>query len=249
MTNSLSDRIALVTGGSRGIGRAIVERLAAEGARVAFTYNSSAAPAEELAESLGGPDRAMAVQCDVASGEQITALVERVLGAWGKIHILVNNAGITRDTLALRMSEADFNAVLATNLTGTFLMSKAVLRPMMGERWGRIINIASIVGLVGNPGQVNYVASKAGVIGLTKSLAQEVASRNILVNCIAPGYIRTDMTDKLNAEQQGRITEHIPLKRIGEGSDIAAMVAFLAGENASYITGQTFAIDGGLTMV
>lgn len=244
----LAGRVALVTGGARGIGRAIVERLVADGARVAFTYNSSSGPAEALAGELGA-DSAMAVQCDVADAGQVTAFVEKVLTAWGKIHILVNNAGITRDTLTLRMSEQDFEDVLRTNLTSAFLTTKAVLRPMMSERWGRIINLASVVALIGNPGQANYVASKAGLIGMTKSIAQEVASRNILVNCIAPGYIQSDMTAKLNEEQQGRIVSMIPLKRIGQGADIAAMAAFLASDDASYITGQVFAVDGGMTMV
>ncbi|MCC7438128.1 MAG: 3-oxoacyl-[acyl-carrier-protein] reductase [Armatimonadetes bacterium] len=243
----LEGRIAIVTGGSRGIGRAIVERLAAEGARVAFTYNNSPGPAAEIEAALGS-DRGMAIQCDVANPEQVGAMVEKVLTAWGKIHILVNNAGITKDTLMLRMSTEDFESVIRTNLTGTFVATKAVLRPMMGERWGRIINIASVVGLVGNPGQANYVASKAGVIGMTKAVAREVASRNILANCIAPGYIQTDMTAKLNEAQQAELTAQIPLKRIGQGGDVAALVAFLASDDAGYITGQTFAVDGGMTM-
>lgn len=244
----LAGRVALVTGGARGIGRAIVERFVAEGARVAFTYNSSADAAESLAAELGA-DAAMAVRCDVADAAQVAAFVEKVLTAWGKIHILVNNAGITKDTLALRMSEQDFEDVLRTNLTSAFLTTKAVLRPMMSERWGRIINLASVVALIGNPGQANYVASKAGLIGMTKSIAQEVASRNVLINCIAPGYIQSDMTAKLNEEQQGRIISMIPLKRIGQGADIAAMAVFLASDDASYITGQVFAVDGGMTMV
>jgi 3-oxoacyl-[acyl-carrier protein] reductase len=249
MTSSapLADRVAIVTGGARGIGRAIVERLVADGARVAFTYNSSPDAATALVEALGA-DRAMAIQCNVTDPDQINTLVEKVLGAWGKIHILVNNAGITKDTLVMRMSLTDFEDVVRTNLTGAFVAIKAVLRPMMGERWGRIINIASVVGLVGNPGQANYVASKAGLIGMTKSIAQEVASRNILVNCVAPGYIETDMTGKLNDAQREAILNHVPLKRIGQGDDIAAMVSFLASNDASYITGQVFAVDGGMTM-
>jgi 3-oxoacyl-[acyl-carrier protein] reductase len=247
-TGRLADRVAIVTGGARGIGRGIVERLVRDGARVAFTYNSSPDAANALVDSLGS-DRAMAVKCDVTRGEEVDALVENVGSAWGKIHILVNNAGITKDTLVMRMSREDFESVLTTNLTSAFLVSKAVLRPMMGERWGRIINIASIVGLVGNPGQANYVASKAGLIGMTKSMAREVASRNILVNCIAPGYIQTDMTAKLNESQQAELQNQIPLKRIGAPEDIAAMVSFLASDDASYITGQVFAVDGGMTMV
>ncbi|MDB5035992.1 MAG: 3-ketoacyl-(Acyl-carrier-protein) reductase [Chlorobi bacterium] len=244
----LAGRVAIVTGGARGIGKAIVERLVADGARVAFTCNSSPEAAEVLAGELGA-DRAMAVQCNVTSAEQINSLVEKVLTAWGKIHILVNNAGITKDTLVMRMSQQDFEDVLSTNLTGAFLMTKAVLRPMMSERWGRIINISSVVGLVGNPGQANYVASKAGLIGMTKSIALEVASRNILVNCIAPGFIQSDMTSKLNEQQQSQLTSLIPLKRIGQGADVAAMVSFLGSGDAAYITGQTFAVDGGMTML
>ncbi len=246
-TGPLAGRVAIVTGGSRGIGRAIVERFIADGARVAFTYNSSPEPALELAAAFG-PERAMAVQCNVTDASQIGSLVENVLSAWGKIHILVNNAGITKDTLVMRMSQEDFEGVLQTNLTSAFLTTKAVLRPMMSERWGRIINIASIVGLVGNPGQANYVASKAGLIGMTKSIAREVASRNILANCVAPGFIRTDMTAKLNEAQQSDLAAQIPLKRIGDGKDVAAMAAFLASDDASYITGQVFAVDGGMTM-
>jgi 3-oxoacyl-[acyl-carrier protein] reductase len=244
----LQGRIAIVTGGARGIGRSIVERLVADGARVAFTYNSSPGPAEEIVAALGD-ERVMAIKCDVASAEDIQNLVEKVTSSWGKIHILVNNAGITRDNLVMRMSQSDFEDVLSTNLTSAFLASKAVMRPMMSERWGRIISIASVVALVGNPGQANYVASKAGLIGLTKSIAREVASRNILVNCIAPGFIQTDMTSKLNEAQQGELLTQVPLKRAGRAEDIASMVSFLASDDASYITGQVFAVDGGMTMV
>jgi 3-oxoacyl-[acyl-carrier protein] reductase len=243
----LAGRVAIVTGGARGIGRAIVERLAADGARVAFTYNSSPEAANQIVSALG-EDRVMAVKCDVANASEIDSLAEKVLTAWGKIHILINNAGITKDGLVMRMSESDFESVLRTNLTAAFLTTKAVLRPMMGERWGRIINISSVVALVGNPGQANYVASKAGLIGMTKSVAREVASRNILVNCIAPGFIQTDMTAKLNEAQQSDIAAQIPLKRAGSASDIAAMAAFLASDDAAYITGQVFAVDGGMTM-
>lgn len=243
----LAGRVAIITGGARGIGRAIVERFVADGAKVAFTYNSSPDAATAIVEELGA-DRVQAVQCNVTDPDQIAALVEKVLTTWGKIHILVNNAGITKDTLVMRMSLQDFEEVVRTNLTSAFLTTKAVLRPMMGERWGRIINIASVVGLTGNPGQANYVASKAGLIGMTKSIAQEVASRNILVNSIAPGYIQSDMTARLNDAQQEAILSHIPLKRVGLGSDIAAMASFLASDDANYITGQVFAVDGGMTM-
>ncbi len=243
----LAGKTAIVTGGSRGIGSDIVRRLAADGAHVVFTYNSSPDTAQALVQELG-EESATAVKCNVVDDSEIAELVEKTLSTWGKIHILVNNAGITRDGLVMRMSREDFEDVLRTNLTSAFLTTKAVMRPMMKERWGRIINIASVVGLVGNPGQANYVASKAGLIGMTKSVAREIASRNILVNCIAPGYIRTDMTEKLNEEQKARIEGQIPLARIGEGADIAAMTAFLASEDASYITGQVFAVDGGMTM-
>lgn len=243
----LHDKIAVVTGGSRGIGVSIVRRLVAEGANVAFTYNSSSTAADAIVAELG-EDRVMAVQCDVAEAEQVEKLMEETLSRWGKIHILVNNAGITRDTLVLRMSREDFESVLTTNLTGAFLTSKSVMRPMMKERWGRIINIASVVGLIGNPGQANYVASKAGLIGMTKSMAREVASRNILVNCVAPGFIGTDMTAKLNETQQDAIKGQIPLGKIGDPEQVAAAVAFLASDDASYITGQVIAVDGGMTM-
>lgn len=243
----LAGKTAIVTGGSRGIGSAIVTRLAADGARVFFTYNSSPEPAQALVEQLGA-ERVEGIKCDVTSADEIGMLVEKVLSASGKIHILINNAGITRDNLVMRMSQADFESVLTTNLTSAFLTSKAVMRPMMGERWGRIINIASVVALVGNPGQANYVASKAGLIGMTKSMARELASRNILCNCIAPGFIQTDMTARLSESQQSELASQIPLKRIGRAEDIAAMVSFLAGDDASYITGQVFAVDGGMTM-
>jgi 3-oxoacyl-[acyl-carrier protein] reductase len=243
----LAGRVAIVTGGSRGIGTAIVERLVRDGAQVYFTYNSSPEPAAALVERLGG-ERVEGIKCDVSSADEIGMLVEKVLTASGKIHILINNAGITRDNLVMRMTQADFESVLTTNLTSAFLTTKAVMRPMMGERWGRIINIASVVALIGNPGQANYVASKAGLIGMTKSIAREVASRNILCNCIAPGFIQTDMTAKLNEAQQAELAAQIPLKRIGRGEEIAAMVSFLASDDASYITGQVFAVDGGMTM-
>jgi len=244
----LQDRVAVVTGGARGIGSDVVRRLHAEGACVAFTYNSSPDLAAQLEAALGS-DRVLAVQCDVTDAERVAAMVELVLSRWGKIHILVNNAGITRDGLVMRMSRQDFDDVITTNLTSVFLATKAVLRPMMSQRWGRVVNIASVVALVGNPGQANYVASKAGLVGMTKAIAREVASRNILLNCIAPGYIHSDMTDRLNDKQRDAILSSIPLGRIGEGSDIAAMVAFLASDDAAYITGQVFAIDGGMTMV
>ncbi len=243
----LHEKIAIVTGGSRGIGVEIVKHLVAEGAKVVFTYNSSAESANAIVQELG-EENVAAVKCNVANSEEVEQLIAETLTRWGKIHILVNNAGITRDTLVLRMSQEDFESVLTTNLTGAFLTSKAVMRPMMKERWGRIINIASVVGLVGNPGQANYVASKAGLIGMSKSMAREVASRNILINCVAPGFIGTDMTAKLNEAQQEAIKGQIALGRIGDPKDVAAAVTFLASDDASYITGQVLAVDGGMTM-
>jgi 3-oxoacyl-[acyl-carrier protein] reductase len=247
MTN-LSNKIILVTGGSRGIGEAIVRRFVAEGATVFFTYNSSPDKALALASELG--IQAQALQADVANADSITALVKAILehehNPQKRIDVLVNNAGITKDGLLLRMSESDWDAVIDTNLKGTFLMSKAVAKPMMSQRAGKIINIGSIVGITGNAGQVNYAASKAGLIGLTKSFAKELASRNILVNCVAPGYIDTDMTAKMTDEQRTALQKNIPLGRTAEAREIASVVAFLASDDASYITAQTIVVDGGL---
>jgi 3-oxoacyl-[acyl-carrier protein] reductase len=242
----LSGKIALVTGGSRGIGEAIVRRLSADGATVYFTYNSNPDKAATIAAELG----AYALQADVANADSVANLVKSVLehpaNAQKRIDILVNNAGVTKDTLVLRMSESDWDSVVDTNLKGAFLMSKAVCKPMMSQRAGKIINIGSIVGITGNAGQVNYSASKAGLIGLTKSFAKELASRNILVNCVAPGYIDTDMTAKISDEQKKALQDNIPLGRTANPIEIASVVAFLASDDASYITAQTLVVDGGL---
>jgi 3-oxoacyl-[acyl-carrier protein] reductase len=244
--SNLSGKIALVTGGSRGIGEAIVRRLSADGATVYFTYNSNPDKAAAIAAELG----AYALQADVANADSVANLVKSVLehpaNTQKRIDILVNNAGVTKDTLVLRMSESDWDSVVDTNLKGAFLMSKAVCKPMMSQRTGKIINIGSIVGITGNAGQVNYSASKAGLIGLTKSFAKELASRNILVNCVAPGYINTDMTAKISDEQKKALQDNIPLGRTGNPTEIASVVAFLASDDASYITAQTLVVDGGL---
>ncbi|MCU0425541.1 MAG: 3-oxoacyl-[acyl-carrier-protein] reductase [Candidatus Kapabacteria bacterium] len=244
--SKLSGKIALVTGGSRGIGEAIVRRLAADGATVFFTFNSSPDKAHAVAAEIG----ANALQADVANADSVQNLVKTVLehpaNPAKRVDILVNNAGITKDTLVLRMSESDWDSVIDTNLKGAFLMSKALTKPMMSQRAGKIINIGSIVGITGNAGQVNYSASKAGLIGLTKSFAKELASRNILVNCVAPGYIDTDMTAKISDEQKKALQSSIPLGRTAQPTEIASVVAFLASDDASYVTAQTIVVDGGL---
>lgn len=249
MQISLQDKVAIVTGGSRGIGRAIVETLAAAGARVVVNYKSNAAAAEEVVHAIEGANgKALAVQADVSTAEGVEALFKATLDQFGRLDILVNNAGITRDTLLLRMKEDDFDAVLDTNLRGVFLCTKAALRPMSKAKGGRIINITSVVGLMGNPGQSNYAAAKAGLIGFTKSVAREMASRAITVNAVAPGYIETELTDVLSEQVRGAILENIPLGRLGEPRDVANLVCFLASDAASYITGQTLTVDGGMVM-
>jgi 3-oxoacyl-[acyl-carrier protein] reductase len=242
-------KIALVTGGSRGIGRAIVQRFADEGARVVFTYKSSKQQADEFVDFLrnAGAD-AEAVQHDAVDTGGAVGVVEYVVSTYGGLDILVNNAGITRDQLLMRMSEADWDDVIANNLKSVYNLSKAVLRPMMSKRTGKIVNLTSVVGIIGNAGQVNYASSKAGVIGFTKALAKEVASRNICVNAVAPGYIKTDLTDKLTDDQRKALTQYIPLKRLGEADDVARVVGFLCSEDADYITGQVLCVDGGMVM-
>ena len=245
----LQGKTAVVTGGSRGIGRAICLELARQGANVVVNYSGSEQKAKDVVieiETLGV--RAIAVQANVAQVEDVEALMKQALESFGSIDILVNNAGITRDNLLMRMKESEWDDVIDTNLKGVFLCTKAVTRQMMKQRSGRIINISSIVGVAGNPGQVNYVASKAGVIGMTKTVAQELASRNILVNAIAPGFITTEMTQELPQEVKETMLKQIPLAKLGQPEDVAKTVAFFASDAANYITGQVLHVDGGLVM-
>jgi len=241
----LTGKVALVTGGSRGIGRAIAETLHGAGARVAV-LGRDAERAQAAAHALG--ERALAVAADVASPEQIAQAVGAVEQGLGSIDILVNNAGLTRDGLLARMTGDDWDAVLDANLKGAFLVTKAVTRGMMKRRWGRVINITSVVGLTGNAGQANYAASKAGLIGLTKAVAREFASRNVLVNAVAPGFIDTDMTRALTDQQRAALLAQIPLGRLGQAADVARAVLFLASDHADYITGQVLVVDGGMVM-
>ncbi len=246
--SSLSGRIALVTGASQGIGRATALRLAGDGARVALAARNAEKLEEVAAEIAAGGGTAKAFALDVADEASIKACAKEVIAHFGKVEILVNNAGITRDILTLRMKRRDWDDVLTTNLTGAFLLTQACMASMLKERWGRIINITSVVGETGQAGQANYAASKAGMIGLTKSLARELASRTITVNAVAPGYIETAMTAILNEDQRTAMTSQIPLGRPGTDSDVAAAVAFLASEEASYITGHTLDVNGGMYM-
>ena len=244
MQIDLSGRSALVTGSTRGIGRGIAQTLSDSGANVAVVGRDSA-----TAQVVAGTMRsARGFGCDITDGAAVAALVEEVEKTFGAIDILVNNAGITRDNLLMRLKDDDWDAVLDANLKAAFVLTRAVSRGMMKRRWGRVINIASIVGLVGNKGQANYAASKAGLIGLTKSVAKELSSRNILANVVAPGFIETDMTASMSADARATLSKQIPLERLGTPSDIAGVVAFLASEHASYITGQVFVIDGGMVM-
>ncbi|UTR10912.1 3-oxoacyl-[acyl-carrier-protein] reductase [Evansella sp. LMS18] len=240
---------ALVTGGSRGIGRAICIALAKQGVNVAVNYSGSKEKAEAVAEECRSYDvKAFALQANVADSEAVNGMVKTAIEEFGSLEILVNNAGITKDTLIMRMKEADFDAVIETNLKGVFNCSKAVTRPMMKQRYGRIINISSVVGVLGNAGQANYVASKAGVIGLTKSMARELANRNINVNSIAPGFIETDMTEALSEEVTSEMLKQIPLGKLGTPEQVADAAVFLASDASSYMTGQTLHVDGGMVM-
>jgi 3-oxoacyl-[acyl-carrier protein] reductase len=244
-----SGKIALVTGGSRGIGKAIALELAEAGADVMISYRSSASEAQQVVDAIRAMGRSStAYKSDAADYTQSKEIVEAIVSASQRLDILVNNAGITRDGLLMRMSEEDWDAVIATNLKSMFTMCKAATRPMMSQRSGKIVNITSIAGVTGNAGQTNYAASKAGVIGFTKSLAKELGSRNIQVNAVAPGFVETDMTAKLNDEQRKRLEENIPLKRTAKAGEIAAVVRFFASPASDYITGQVLCVDGGLVM-
>jgi 3-oxoacyl-[acyl-carrier protein] reductase len=247
MKIDLSGRTAVVTGSTRGIGRAIAASLAGCGARVAVVGRDRA-KAEAAASELGVGDAARGFACDVSDPASVTALVGEAEKAFGAVDILVNNAGITKDNLLMRLTDEDFDAVVDANLRGAFVAIRAAVRGMMKRRWGRIVNITSVVGITGNKGQANYAASKAGLIGLTKSVAKEYASRNVLCNAVAPGFIETDMTAAMTPEARAALNGQIPLERLGRPEDIAGAVTFLCSEQASYITGQVLVVDGGMVM-
>ena len=247
MSGETTPQVALVTGASRGIGRAIAVTLAQRGYKVMGTATTEAG-AQAISEALSGFPGSKGLVLDVTDAAAIDATIDAILKEHGALHVLVNNAGITRDTLAMRMKDDDWDAVLDTNLKAVFRMSRAVMRPMMKQRHGRIINITSVVGAMGNGGQSNYAAAKAGVAGMTRALARELGSRNITVNCVAPGFIDTDMTRALNDEQQATLKAQIPLGRLGQPEDIAEAVAFLASPQAAYITGTELHVNGGMLM-
>jgi len=247
LTTDLTDQVALVTGAARGLGRLISLSLAGAGAKVACIDVNT----EPLAETVGAIRAAGGTAepwaCDVTDGNRVAQVVDEVIGKWGGLHILVNNAGITRDNLIMRMKDDQWDAVISINLRGTFLFTRAASRPMIKARRGRIINIASVSGLMGNPGQANYSASKAGIIGLTRTVARELASRNVTVNAVAPGFIATEMTAALGEEVLQKVREQIPLGRLGDPQDVADAVLFLASDAAGFITGHVLTVDGGLT--
>ncbi len=249
MSAILEHKIALVTGGSRGIGRAIALALASAGADVMISYRSASQEAQKVVDEITKMGRqAMSFQTDVAQFNPSREMVEAIVQKFQRLDILVNNAGITKDTLLMRMTEEDWDTVIDTNLKSIFNVTKAAIRPMMSQRSGKIINITSIAGVIGNAGQANYASSKAGIIGFTKTMAKELGSRNIQVNAVAPGFIETDMTAKLTEEQRKQLAEHIPLKRTGKPEEIAGVVKFLASPEADYITGQVLCVDGGMVM-
>lgn len=245
----LKGKSALVTGASRGIGRAIALELGKQGANVAVNYAGNEAKADEVVQELKALGvEAFKIQADVSNEDQVKAMIKETVSQFGAIDILINNAGITKDNLLMRMKEEEFDDVINTNLKGVFLTTKAIARQMMKQRGGKIVNVSSIVGVSGNPGQANYVAAKSGVIGLTKTTAQEFASRNIQVNAVAPGFIETEMTDVLSEEQKEAMLNLIPLKTFGQAEDVAKVVRFLSSNDADYLTGQTIHVDGGMVM-
>ncbi|NLV73393.1 MAG: 3-oxoacyl-[acyl-carrier-protein] reductase [Chloroflexi bacterium] len=246
--NDLTGKVALVTGASRGIGRAIALELGQRGCDVVINYHSNIASAQETAAQIAAPSRTLVHQADVSIAQEASGLVEAALAAFGRVDILVNNAGITLDGLSMRMPEEDWDQVLATNLKSAFNCAKAVQRSMLRQRWGRIISIGSVAGLMGNAGQANYSAAKAGLVGLTKALARELAPRGITVNLVAPGFIATDMTASLGEEILAKVQALIPLQRLGKPDEVARLVGYLASDAAAYITGQVIALDGGMSM-